>query len=91
MRSFTRPMSRTGTAASCFFQPCSASTPSCASFADGGYQGPLFEQAVAKRMTQMEVAIVKRWDTAKGFVVLPRRWVVERSFALCCENSAMLD
>lgn len=29
----------------------------------------------------MNVEIVKRSDAAKGFVVLPRRWVVERTFA----------
>jgi transposase len=50
-------------------------------FADGGYQGPIFEQGVAKLMTQLEVEIVKRSDVAKGFIVLPRRWLVERTFA----------
>jgi putative transposase len=29
----------------------------------------------------MNVEIVKRSDYAKGFVVLPKRWVVERTFA----------
>ena len=29
----------------------------------------------------LNVEIVKRSDRAKGFVVLPRRWVVERTFA----------
>jgi len=29
----------------------------------------------------MQIEIVKRSDTATGFVVLPRRWVVERTFA----------
>ncbi len=50
-------------------------------FADGGYQGPIFEQGIARYLTQMQIEIVKRSDTAKGFVVLPRRWVVERTFA----------
>ena len=50
-------------------------------FADGGYQGPIFERGVAQFLTQMHVEIVKRSDTAKGFVVLPRRWVVERTLA----------
>ena len=50
-------------------------------FADGGYQGPIFAQGVAQYLTQMQVEIVKRSDTAKGFVVLPRHWVVERTFA----------
>ena len=50
-------------------------------FADGGYQGPQFEQAVVRVMTATDVEIVKRSDAAQGFVVLPRRWVVERTFA----------
>jgi len=50
-------------------------------FADGGYQGPVFKKSVAKQMKELDVQIVKRSDTAKGFVVLPRRWVVERTFA----------
>jgi transposase len=29
-------------------------------------------------MAQVDVEIVKRSDQAKGFVVLPKRWVVER-------------
>jgi transposase len=43
-------------------------------FADGGYQGPQFRQALAKVMPQLSVEIVKRSDTATGFQVLPRRW-----------------
>jgi len=50
-------------------------------YADGGYQGPLFRAAIQKAMKQVDVEIVKRSDAAKGFVVLPKRWVVERTFA----------
>ena len=50
-------------------------------FADAGYQGPKFEQAVARAMAETNVEIVKRSDAAKDFIVLPRRWVVERTFA----------
>jgi transposase len=50
-------------------------------FADGGYQGPEFRNAVASVLKQVNVEIVKRSDQAKGFVVLPKRWVVERTFA----------
>jgi hypothetical protein len=46
-------------------------------YADGGYQGPLFRDAVKNIMAQVNVEIVKRSDTAKGFVVLPKRWVVD--------------
>jgi transposase len=50
-------------------------------FAEGGYQGPRFRQAIAKVLPQLSVEIVKRSDHAKGFTVLPRRWVVERTLA----------
>jgi transposase len=36
---------------------------------------------LAKILPQLETEIVKRSDRTKGFVVLPRRWVVERTFA----------
>ena len=48
-------------------------------FADGGYQGPVFARAAAQALPGLSVEIVKRSDTAKGFEVLPKRWVVERS------------
>jgi len=50
-------------------------------YADGGYQGPVFQQAMTKIMAQVNVEIVKRSDQVKGFAVLPKRWVVERTFA----------
>ena len=50
-------------------------------FADGGYQGPEFQKAVNKVIADVNVEIVKRSDQARGFVLLPRRWVVERTFA----------
>ena len=50
-------------------------------FADAGYQGPQFADAVAKCLPHLAVEIVKRSDQAKGFVVLPMRWVVERTLA----------
>jgi len=50
-------------------------------FADGGYQGPLFQTALATVLPQIKIEIIKRSDKAKGFEVLPRRWVVERTFA----------
>jgi transposase len=50
-------------------------------YADGGYRGPLFRRVVAKIMAQVNIEIVKRSDHAKAFVVLPKRWVVERTFA----------
>jgi putative transposase len=50
-------------------------------FADGGYQGPKFRGALKKVLPDLAVEIVKRSDAAKGFEVLPRRWVVERTIA----------
>ena len=44
-------------------------------------KAPLFRRAMAKIMAQVNVEIVKRSDHAKGFIVLPKRWVVERTFA----------
>ncbi len=48
-------------------------------YADGGYQGEQFQNALRGVMRQINVEIVKRSDTAKGFTVLPRRWIVERT------------
>ena len=50
-------------------------------YADGGYQGAEFQQAVAKILRRVNIEIVKRSDQAKGFVVLPKRWIVERTLA----------
>jgi len=50
-------------------------------FADGAYQGPQFRQALAKVRPQLTIAIVTRSDQAKGFAILPKRWIVERTIA----------
>ena len=50
-------------------------------FADGGYQGPVFQKALAKILPQLKTEIVKRSDQVKGFVALPKRWIVERTLA----------
>jgi transposase len=48
-------------------------------FADGGYSG---EAAVDDaEWNAIELVVVKRPEASKGFVLLPKRWVVERSFA----------
>ena len=49
-------------------------------FADGGYAGDKLRSALAK-IGKWTLEIIKRSDRAEGFVVLPRRWVVERTFA----------
>lgn len=48
-------------------------------FVDQGYTGEQAEQAAAEHGIRLEV--VKLPEAKKGFVLLPRRWVVERSFA----------
>ncbi|HBF80178.1 MAG TPA: IS5 family transposase [Streptomyces sp.] len=48
-------------------------------WADGGYTGGLVGWTKEKLALALE--IVKRTDDMTGFVVLPRRWVVERTFA----------
>jgi transposase len=51
-------------------------------WADGGYAGELVEWVRSLRMyRKLRLEIVKRTDDANGFIVLPRRWVVERTFA----------
>lgn len=47
-------------------------------WADGGYAGRLV--LWAKAVLHLTVTVVKRSDDANGFQVVPRRWVVERTF-----------
>jgi putative transposase len=50
-------------------------------WADGGYRGKLLEWVQAlRKLNPLRLEIVKRSDQKKGFHVLPRRWVVERTF-----------
>jgi transposase len=49
-------------------------------FADGGYAGDKLRDALAA-FGRWTVRIIRRSDIAHGFEVLPRRWVVERTFA----------
>lgn len=44
---------------------------------DGAYQGAVIDQVRTK--TGLRIDVVKRSDQRKGFYVLPRRWVVERT------------
>ena len=48
-------------------------------YVDQGYTGE--QPAEAARAQQIELAVVKLPEAKRGFVLLPRRWVVERSFA----------
>jgi len=49
-------------------------------FADGGYAGDKLRSALVG-LGSWTVQIIKRSDTAQGFEILPRHWVVERTFA----------
>ena len=53
-------------------------------YADGGYAGDTFRAGVKRCLKSLGVEIVKRSDKAKGFEVLPKRWIVERTFAWLC-------
>jgi len=47
---------------------------------DGGYTGATFANWVKELRPKLAVEVVKRSDPTAGFKVLPRRWVVERTF-----------
>lgn len=53
-------------------------------WADGGYAGQLVE--LVRSWWRYSLEIVKRTDDMKGFVVLPKRWIVERTLAWLCRN-----
>lgn len=52
--------------------------------ADGGFTGPSFAEGV-KHLLNADVQIVKR-SKLHEFKVIPKRWVVERSFAWLEKN-----
>ena len=54
-------------------------------FADSAYTGGKLQNALAK-LGKWTIEIVKRSDAARGFIVLPRRWVVERTLAWLNRN-----
>ena len=57
-------------------------------FADGGYAGRLVSWAADT--THITLEIIRRGVHAKGFEVLPRRWVVERTFAWIFKNRRLV-
>lgn len=68
-------------------------------WADGGYLGALVRWVKELRpYGRLKLDIVRRCDQAKGFKVLPKRWIVERTFAwffksrrLCRDYEVRLD
>jgi len=57
-------------------------------FADAGYQGPKMARTIAATGC-WKIEIVKRSD-AKGFLVLPKRWIVERTLAWISRNRRLM-
>ncbi len=68
-------------------------------WADGGYLGNLVQWVKQLRpFGKLRLEIVRRCDSAKGFRVLPKRWIVERTFGwlykhrrLCRDYEVRLD
>ena len=55
---------------------------------DGGYQGPKMEALIA-RTGSWKLEIVKRSDLHR-FVVLPKRWIVERTLSWISRNRRLM-
>ncbi len=49
-------------------------------YADSGYQGAKFQDGLQAACSQVSLEIVRRCDQHR-FVVLPKRWIVERTIA----------
>ena len=82
----TAPRSRTATARRRCSPPSPATFPRLRHvFADGAYAGPKLEGAL-KRIGRWSLEIVNRPAGVKGFQLLPRRWVVERTLAWLNRN-----
>lgn len=56
-------------------------------FVDQGYTGP--EPTAAAQAEGIELQVVKLPTARQGFVLLPKRWVVERSFAWASRSSPL--
>ena len=60
-------------------------------WADGGYTGKLIEHvAEIPRHRRVKLEIVKRSDDVKGFKVVPRRWIVERTFGWLIQSRRLI-
>jgi transposase len=55
-------------------------------FADAGYRGSQFQMALVRILLYLGTEIVRGSDRVKGFAVLPKRWIVERTIA--CSTGA---
>ena len=60
-------------------------------WADGGYTGKLIgEIASIVRHFKVKLEIVKRSDDVKGFKILPKRWIVERTFGRLIQSRSLV-
>lgn len=60
-------------------------------WADGGYTGKLIgEVAEIVRHRRLKLEIVKRSDDVKGFKILPKRWIVERTFGWLIQSRRLI-
>lgn len=60
-------------------------------WADGGYAGKLIEHVAAiPRHRRVKLEIVKRSDDVKGFKVVPKRWIVERTFGWLIQSRRLI-
>ena len=50
-------------------------------FVERAYRGPQFAQALGTLRPQLPIELVTRQDQRQGFVVLPKRWLVDRTLA----------
>jgi putative transposase len=50
-------------------------------FGDKAYTGPIFLTRLADILPNLQTEIINRSHQAKGFVALPKRWIVERTIA----------
>jgi transposase len=60
-------------------------------WADGGYSGKLVSHVAGiARHRRVKLEIVKRSDDIKGFKVLPKRWIVERTFGWLIQSRRLI-
>jgi transposase len=59
-------------------------------WADGGYTGEDFAAWVKTQRPKLKVEVIKRSDAVSGFPVLPRRWVVERTFGWLLQHRRLV-
>ena len=57
---------------------------------DGGYTGADFAAWVKTQRPKLEVEVIKRSDDVSGFKVLPKRWVVERTFGWLMQHRRLV-